>query len=144
MNNKYNLMYFSSEDIKNKLHTKLIETLFELSLKSDNEIVHIHTYTEEDAIIVEWCQHNPEFDDYDKNTFSYVGEEECVMFEGQLPDRHYEYFHSEEEYKEVINDWLKEHPNYKQNQYGHWYDEDEYKSVQETSHKAEKGVTNNE
>lgn len=53
MNNKYNLMYFSSEDVRNKLHTKLIETLFELSLKSDSEIVHIHTYTEEDAIIVE-------------------------------------------------------------------------------------------
>ena len=63
------------------------------------------------------------------------------MLEKIFPDNHYEYCFSEEEYKERLEDWLKEHPTYKQNQYGHWYDEREYDELKES---LKKEKTDNE
>ena len=143
MTKEYNSMYFSNEEVKKGMHLSLLDTLYKISLASNDTILHIHTYTEEDAVIVEWCQHNPEFEDYDQNTFSYIGCDEYIMFAGEMPDKHYEYFHSKDEYQEALNEWLKEHPNYKQNRFGHWYDENEYNNVQETLAKVE-SETNNE
>ena len=136
-----NSMYFSKEDIKNNLHTEFLNVLFKLSLNSDSGVIHIHTYTELDGLIVEWCQHNEEFDDRSTNIFRYINYDEVVMLEKIFPDNHYEYCFSEEEYKERLEDWLKEHPTYKQNQYGHWYDEREYDELKES---LKKEKTDNE
>lgn len=46
------------------------------------------------------------------------------MKEVHFPDNHYEYL-LPEEVDEVFNEWLKEHPNYKQNKYGIWQDTNE-------------------
>lgn len=124
MGKNYNSMHFSREDVKNNLHLDLLNTLYKISLSCEGDIIHIHTYTEEGAVIVEWCQHNYDMDDISVNTFSYIDYDECVMMEGRFPDNHYEYFHSEEEYNEVLSEWLKEHPTYKQNQWSQWYDEE--------------------
>lgn len=130
-----NSMYFSNEDIKNNLHTEFLNLLYKISLNSDSGVIHIHTYTELDGIIIEWCQHNEEFDDHSTNTFRYIDYDEVVMLEKVFPDNHYEYCFNESEYKERLDDWLKEHPTYKQNQYGHWYDEREYDELRESSKK---------
>lgn len=133
MKTNYNSMYFSKEDVAKGLHLKLIETLLNLSLESREEVVHIHTYTEDfGAVIVDWCQHNYEYDDNDTNTFVYIDSDECVMIERSFPDNHYEYFHNEEEYKEAFDTWLSEHKSYKQDDYGRWYDEEEQKALRQS------------
>lgn len=41
--------------------------------------------------------------------FAFVGDNEYVMKEVQLPDGHYDYVHSEEEAQELIKAWNKSH-----------------------------------
>lgn len=82
----------------------------------------IHTYYEDcNVCVVEWTQ-SPKDRGWGADGFKYVGEDEVIMIEKEFPDNHYEYFMSEAEYEEALKDWLLEHPTYKKNQFGHWYD----------------------
>ena len=53
--------------------------------------------------------------------FQYVEDDELVMKEYSFPDDHYEYFTSKEEYKEALDEWLKENPGWERGEFGRWY-----------------------
>ena len=100
---KTNSMYFTDKEEA----IKFIDTLHQISLNDEEYYNDIHTYVEESAIIVEWEQVP-----YDKSfggTFQYVdeGDGETIMLEREFPDKHYDYFHSEEEFKEALDKWYK-------------------------------------
>jgi hypothetical protein len=101
--------------------TEFINSLCEISLKDSYFYNDIHTYTEENYIIVEWVQipHSREYG----GSFQYVDENQSIMTCYQFPDNHYEFLGSEDEYCDALHLFLTEHPYYKQNQFGRWYDE---------------------
>lgn len=82
---------------RNKL-TNMINTL--LDSDDDEFFCDIHLYSEGQALILEWAQ-VPYSGKYG-GRFKYVDEDEVVMYEGRFPDNHYEFFYSEEEYKEAL------------------------------------------
>lgn len=137
---KYNSMYFTKQDVDKGLHLDLLKSLYKTSIESENDTLDIHTYTEDDAVIIEWCQHSIEFDDNLTNVFRYVDYDEVIMLEKSFPDGHYEYFNDEEEYQSRFEEWLKEHTTYKQDAYGRWYDTSVYEDFYSST--EEKGVEN--
>ena len=128
--NSYNSEYFTKEQVEQGLHIKFIEFLLELDDYDRGGVHDIHMYKEEDAIIVEWC-----FKWYDKSIgndrFEFLGEDDLVMTEVYLPDNSSVYVRNEDERKEVLEDWLKEHPTYKKDEWGRWYDESEVMNSEE-------------
>lgn len=118
---KTNHMYF--DDKRQAL--KFIKELINISLEDILHFCDIHVYTEEQAVIVDFVQvpYSGEWG----GRFTYVDSDndEEVVLRKSLPDGSYDYYYTEEEFKEVLANWLKEHPKWKQNQYGRWYEEDE-------------------
>lgn len=128
--NSYNSEYFNREKVEKGLHIKFIELLLELDENDYKGCHDIHLYREENAITVEWC-----YKWYDKSMgndrFEFLGEDDVVMTEVFLPDNSSVYVKNADEEKEVLEDWLKEHPTYKKNEWGRWYDENEQKAWEE-------------
>ena len=122
--NSYNQEYFTREQVEQGLHLNFIKTLLDLDNYDRDGIHDIHMYKEEEAVIVEWC-----FKWYDKSIgndrFEFLGEDDVVMTEVYLPDNSSVYVRNEDEEKEVLEDWLKEHPTWKKNSWGRWVDEEE-------------------
>ena len=115
-----NSMYFTNKDQA----LDFIKTLLDLSITDEEFCNDIHVYNEDEAILVEWVQ-RPYSGEYG-GSIQYIKEDQQVMYEREFPDNHCEFFFSEDEYKEALDEWLKEHPTYKQNQWGRWYDERDY------------------
>ena len=114
---KCNSMYFLDLDKA----TEFVKMLNTFSIQDDLFYNDIHIYEEESAIIVEWEQipHDKSYG----GEFKFVDEDEVVALEKPFPDGHYELFFSEEQYKEYFDGWLKEHPEWKQDKSGNWYED---------------------
>ena len=62
--------------------------------------------------------------------FDYVDEDELIMRECILPDNTIIYCVDEEEYKERLDEWLKENPSYYRTPYGTWGNRDDDAELQ--------------
>lgn len=100
-----NRMYFTDSMVESGEMAKFIETLCaQAYCKQDPDIalyndIRIHP---EDcgAFSVEWVQ--LPWDGAYGGNFQYVDEDEVVCFEREMPDRSYQYFASEDEYRERL------------------------------------------
>ena len=128
--NSYNSEYFTKEQVEQGLHIKFIEFLLELDGYDRGGVHDIHMYKEDGAVIVEWCikYYNKSISN---DRFEFCGDDDVIMTEVYLPDNSSVYVRNEDEEKEVLEDWLKEHPTWKKNEWGRWYDENEQKEWEE-------------
>ncbi len=125
-----NSMYFESLEEA----MKFIQVLHENSENDSTHYNDIHTYIEEHAYIVEWVQipHDHAYG----GQFKFVDEDQDVMNYRSFPDDHAEWFLSEADYQDALEEWLKENPGWKQNQWGHWYNVEEQKAWEDSLEKA--------
>lgn len=123
MKTKYNSMSFSAEDIENGLLDKLLKYFIEYNEKSNEVFMDVHMWTDGTTTVVDWFEHY--YDDCcGDEKFEFVDDQHVVMRALELPDESTIYLF-DEECDEYLNNWLKEHPTYKKNMYGRWYDERE-------------------
>ena len=88
----------------------------------------IHIYQEESLIIVEWD--NVPYSHEWGGQFRYIEEDDVVMKEVHFPDDHYEFLFPEE-VDETLKKWHEDHPEWVQNQWGIWINEEENKKLLE-------------
>ena len=119
---KVNSQSFTPKEVEKGLHLKLINTLLEINQEKENFYNQIMIDTDGYCLIVNWVErsYNGDFN----TRFELLEDDDVVMKEVHFPDNHYDYLFPEE-VEQALNDWHNEHPNYKQNQYGIWYNEDE-------------------
>lgn len=78
----------------------------------------IHIYQEESLIILEW-DHVP-YDGSWGGKFQFVEEDQFVMTEKIFPDNHTELCYDEEDFKERLEEFLKDNPGWEKTPYGTW------------------------
>ena len=116
MKREYNSQAFTPEEVEKGLHLKLLNCLLELNKESEKHYNDIHITTDSYCTIIEW-ESVPYSHEYG-GRFEYIDDDHVVMFEGHFPDGHYDYFFSEEDFKEHLNEWLKENPEWVKNKFG--------------------------
>ena len=124
-NKKLNSQVFTPEEVKQGLHLDLIRYLLEMNEKSETQYNQILIDTDGYCTMVEWVQRSYKDDSCD-DRFEKVEYDELVMKEVHFPDNHYDYV-PRCEAEQALRDWCEEHPNYRQDSYGRWYDVNEYK-----------------
>lgn len=126
----YNSQAFTPEEVKKGLHLDLIKYLIDYNMKSKDFFNEIHITNDGFCTIVNWLH-----DSYTEKVeeFRYISYDEEVMIRVELPDKSYQYVFTKEEAKETLDDWLKEHPSWKQNEYGNWYNTEEVSYVKDDS-----------
>ena len=124
-----NSQVFTPEEVKQGLHLDLIKHLLEMNGKSDRHYNQILVNTDGYCTMVEWVQRSYNDDNCDER-FELLEYDEIPMKEVRYPDGHYDYL-PREMVDQAFKEWCEEHPNYKQNQYGIWYDEEEEKALRE-------------
>ena len=124
-----NSQVFTPEEVKQGLHLDLIKHLLEMNEKSDRHYNQILVNTDGYCTMVEWVQRSYNDDSYD-DRFELLEYDDVVMKEVHYPDNHYDYL-PRGEVEQAFKEWCEEHPNYKQNQYGVWYNEDEVKALED-------------
>lgn len=94
--------------------------LIEYLLKGDNTHYNEIRIKPEDTgvYVVEWTQ-VPWSGDYGGH-FEYVDEDQVIMEEYLLPDNTYVLLSDDEEFKEYLDNWLKENPGWIKTPYGTW------------------------
>lgn len=121
---QYNSQAFTPNEVEKGLHLDLIKFLLEQSSKFEDSYYEIHIDSDGYCTIVEW--YDKRYDGQDCNEgWQFIDWEQEVMYRQEFPDNHYEYVFSKEEGQELLDEWLKENPDWKQNEYGHWYNEKE-------------------
>lgn len=118
MSREYNSMSFTPEEVKKGLHTSLIDYLISLQYSSEHRFNDIHITSDSYCLIVEWVF--VPFDHSYGGSFQYVDEDEHVMREVELPSGGYEFIFADEDPNEYLKDWLKEHPGWTRDHFGHW------------------------
>lgn len=122
-NNPVNSQYFSAERVQSGAMMDFVNLLLKMAYEKDADgcgtYNDVHIYPQDlGAFTVEWAQ-VPWAHDYG-GQFQYIDEDQVVLFERSYPDGTYDYFASEDEYKEALDEWLSEHPGYHRNQWGMW------------------------
>lgn len=119
---------FTPEEVKKNLHLDLINYLLSYNQKSKNYYYDIHITTDGYCLIVEWenIPYNHEYG----GAFKYIDEDHIVLKQVIFPDNHTEYLFDDEE-DEMLKEWLEKNPGWKQNNYGHWYNEQEISKIKE-------------
>lgn len=124
-----NNMYFSKEMVANGDLNSFIDFLLKLSYSDKTEYYNdIHLYPADcGAFILEWVQ--VPWDKSFGGRFEYLDEEQEIVKAYDLPDKTFEYFHNDEEYKDFLNDWLKNNPGWKKhNVMNTWVKEESYEN----------------
>ena len=135
----YNEKTFTPEEVKAGMVGEFVDFLMKQDAKSneikDKKRSSHYGYTNINIIsgdgynvTVQWCE--VLFED-DSPKFEFVNEGETVATVLELPDNSTVLCWDEDDAKEFLGDFLKEHPYYKKNEYGHWYDENEQKAWEE-------------
>lgn len=119
MSQQYNSQAFTPEECKKGLHLDLIKFLLEQSKKFEDSYYDIHIDNDGYCTIVEW--YDKRFEDEDNEGFRFVDYEHELMYRLDFPDKHYDYFYSKEEAEKSLQEWLKDNPEWKKNEYGRWY-----------------------
>lgn len=77
------------------------------------------------AYVVEWAQLH--WSGEEDKGFAFVDYEHEVMLEREMPDGSYLHFFDEQDYENVLGDWLKDEEKegriWKRDAYGHWHDD---------------------
>jgi len=117
-----NSMYFDGKNKESML--QFISSLCSMSYDKETRLYNdIHIIPADcGAFIVEWIQ--APWDNSYGGSFKYVDEDQEVCTEVHLPDDTFEYIPSYNA-DSYLKDWLDENPGWKQNEFGHWYKEDE-------------------
>ena len=105
---EYNSQGFTPEEVEKKLHLDLINYLLDFNTKSDRHYHDIHITTDGYCLIVEWTTNN--YEDLSAGSFKFVDEDQVVMTEKIFPDNHTELCYNEADYKERLDEFLKENP----------------------------------
>ena len=122
MDKKYNSMTFSTENMEEGIHKELIDYLVNYHLNEDDHFNDIHITTDGECLVVEWVQ--VPYDRTYGGSFQYCDEDSYVVTEVIFPDNSSELVEPERK-EEVFNEWLTEHPTWKKNQWGFWFNEEE-------------------
>jgi len=115
---EYNSQGFTPEEVEKKLHLDLINFLLDFNSKSDKHYHDIHITTDGYCLIVEWTTNS--YEDMEAGSFKFVDEDQVVMTEKVFPDNHTELCYNEADYKERLDEFLKENPGWRQTEYGRW------------------------
>ena len=115
---RYNSMAFTPEEVEKGKHLELIKFL--VSCGDDKSFEEIHIITDGYCTIVEWYSNY--YDDRIEY-FPFVDEDQEIMTIVDYPDNTTGYAKDDEEAKQMFDEWVREHPTYKQNEWGVWYDE---------------------
>lgn len=110
MNRQYNSMAFTPEEVKAGLFQKFLDTLMHYNANSDQHYCDIHITTDGYCTILEW--ENVPYNHEWGGSFEYVQEDEYVVHDLKLPDGTYVRSTNEIEDKEIIDDFIAEHPDY--------------------------------
>ena len=104
-----------------KFITAFLNTLLNYNKVSKTHYNDIHLTTDGYCTIIEWetIPYNHEYG----GSFKYVGEDEVIMLERRFPDNHTELCYDEEDYKERLDEFLKENPGWVKTHYGTWTNE---------------------
>lgn len=116
--NYVNKQYFSEEMVKNGDLQKFLAILLEQCYsENQGDIAYyndIRIYPcDLGAFEVEWVQDAWKSDFKTSQGFVPLDIEEYVVKDYEFPDKHYEAFTSEEEFKEALQEWLQENPGWK-------------------------------
>lgn len=108
---------FYSSDKEQQAFLKQLQVLIDYNKQSTDYYFDIHIYQEEDSIRLDWEQvpYSHEWGGH----FEFLEDDDVVLKEVIFPDNHTEYLF-EDEKEEALNDWCKEHPEYKKTSYGTW------------------------
>lgn len=116
---------FIPEEVEKGIHFDLINYLLDYNSKSEYYYYDIHITTDGFCVIVEW--ENLPYDGSYGGRFEYVEEDQYIMTEKQMPDDTYIMVHDEDEYNELLDEFLKENPGYYKNEWGRWCNEEDVK-----------------
>jgi hypothetical protein len=118
MSRDYNSQAFTPEEVKKGLHLDLINYLIDYNSKADGYFNDIHITTDGYCTLIEWVQES-----YKEacTGFEFVGCDEEVMKIVHFPDNSYGYASNEDEANDMIMLWIHENPDWKKDEYGHWY-----------------------
>lgn len=123
----YNEEAFLPEDVEKGLHIKFIKALLQISSELSESYYDIHITTDSYCTIVQWCNHS--CDGECGGSFEYVDEDKVIAEAIYFPNGTTMYAFDEEEKDNLINEFIKEHPEWEMNKYGTWklkQDEPEY------------------
>lgn len=121
MKTEYNYQSFTPEEVEHGLHLEFLNTLLNYNKVSKDHYNDIHLTTDGYCTIIEWetIPYNHEYG----GSFKYVGEDEVIMLERHFPDNHTELCYDEEDYKERLDEFLKENPGWVKTSCGTWTNE---------------------
>ena len=107
---KPNSMSFIPKEVEQGLLNKLIDYFLLYNKTSNDHYIDFHVTTDGYCMIVEWVDlpYSHEWG----GSFQYVDEEEQVIHEIHLPDGTYMRSSADWEDKEIIEEFLKNNPNY--------------------------------
>ena len=125
MRKDFNQESFMPYEVKQGKHIKFLKALLSLDAvgeEVDYDKYHdIHIWNDGYCLVIDWCDHW-----YDNNietsSFQFVDSDELVVKEVILPDNSTVYASSEEEAKELLDEFLKDNPQWHKNQFGMWTD----------------------
>jgi len=137
MNRNYNYQAFTPEEVEQGLFNDLLNYLLDHNKKNDKQYYDIHITTDGYCSIIEWTDvsYNSEYGDEGK--FEFVDYDQVVMLEKEFPDNHTEMCWDEEDYKNRLDDWLKENPGWEKTEYGTWYNKAEQEAFRKMLEKQE-------
>ena len=122
MERDYNRQSFTPEEVEKGLHLDLLNYLLDHNKKSENQYYDIHITTDGYCTIIEWTDVDYDME-YDEGHFKFVPSNGHVMLEFTFPDNHIEMCYDEEDYKERLDEFLKENPGWVKTHYGTWTNE---------------------
>lgn len=123
-----NSQYFDKEQIEAGEMQHLLEFLMNEAYGKGKYYNDIHIKPSDcGAFTVEWVQ--VPWDHDFGGSFQYVDSDEVVMKECEMPDGSYQYFKTDDDFLEAVQEFLNEHPTYtKSSVTGRWYDRAEYEA----------------
>ena len=130
MNRNYNSQAFTPEQVGNGELQDLLNYLINFNAKSEKSYMDIHICSDGYCQIVEWSEIHYDFQ-YECGKFQFVDGDQVVMTEKTFPDNHTELCYSEDDYKERLDEFLKDNPGWVVGPYGNWTNEIENKKFRE-------------
>lgn len=139
-----------SFNITNKQELELFHKQLDLFItynkQSTSDHFDIHLVMDDNYVEIDYIQIPYDNEDNYDGKFIFLNYDEVVMKEEVLPDNSTILVHNDAEYQEELKNWFTDHPTWKQNDFGRWYDEEESKKFREEylneSSKSEKEVAN--
>ncbi len=119
----YNSQAFTPEEVEQGLHLDLLNYLLDHNKKNETQYYDIHITTDGYCTIIEWTDVDYDQKYGSEGKFEYVPYNGQVMLEYDFPDNHREMCYDEEDYKERLDEFLKENPGWVKTQYGTWTNE---------------------